>query len=31
MINIILFGSFFVMLFLNIPICVSLGRSAIFA
>ena len=31
MINIILFGSFFVMLFLNIPICVSLGLSAIFA
>ena len=31
MINIILFGSFFVMLFLNIPICVSLGLSSIFA
>lgn len=31
MINLILFGSFFVMLFLNIPISVSLGMSAIFA
>ena len=31
MINLILFGSFFVMLLLNIPICVSLGMSAIFA
>lgn len=31
MINLILFGSFFVMLFLNIPICVSLGMSSIFA
>ena len=31
MINFILFGSFFVMLFLNIPICVSLGMSSIFA
>ena len=31
MINFILFGSFFVMLFLNIPICVSLGLSSVFA
>jgi len=31
MINFILFGSFFVLLFLNIPICVSLGMSSIFA
>ena len=31
MINLILFGSFFIMLLLNIPICVSLGMSAIFA
>ena len=31
MINFILFGSFFIMLFLNIPICVSLGMSSIFA
>ena len=31
MINLILFGTFFVMLFLNIPICVCLGLSAIFA
>ena len=31
MINIILFGSFFVMLFLNVPICVSLGMSSILA
>jgi len=31
MINLILFGSFFVMLLLNIPIAVSLGTSAIFA
>lgn len=31
MINFILFGSFFVMLFLNIPICVSLGMSSILA
>lgn len=31
MINIILFGSFFVLLFLNIPIAVSLGMSSIFA
>ena len=31
MINLILFGSFFVMLFLNIHICVSLGMSSVFA
>ncbi|MCI2057263.1 MAG: TRAP transporter large permease [Oscillibacter sp.] len=31
MINLLLFGTFFVMLFLNIPICVCLGMSAIFA
>ena len=31
MINLILFGSFFVMLFLNIPIAVSLGMSSVFA
>ena len=31
MINIILFGSFFVLLFLNIPIGVSLGMSSVFA
>lgn len=31
MINLILFGSFFVMLFLNIPIAVSLGLSSVFA
>lgn len=31
MINFILFGSFFVLLFLNIPICVSLGLSSVFA
>ena len=31
MINIILFGSFFVLLFLNIPISVSLGLSSVFA
>jgi C4-dicarboxylate transporter DctM subunit len=31
MINIILFGTFFIMLFLNIPICVSLGMSSVFA
>ena len=31
MINLILFGSFFVMLLLNIPIAVSLGMSSIFA
>ena len=31
MINIILFGSFFVMLFLNVPIAASLGMSSIFA
>ena len=31
MINLILFGSFFIMLFLNIPICVSLGLSSVFA
>ena len=29
MINLILFGSFFVMLLLNIPIAVSLGMSSI--
>lgn len=31
MINFILFGSFFVLLFLNVPIAVSLGMSAIFS
>ena len=31
MINLILFGTFFIMLFLNIPICVSLGVSSILA
>ncbi len=31
MINFILFGSFFVLLFLNVPICVSLGMSSVFA
>lgn len=31
MINLILFGSFFVMLFLNIPIAVCLGMSSLFA
>jgi len=31
MVNILLFGSFFIMLFLNIPICVSLGMSSILA
>ena len=31
MINIILFGSFFLLLFLNIPIAVSLGMSSVFA
>ena len=31
MINIILFGSFFIMLFLNVPISVSLGMSSIAA
>ena len=31
MINLLLFGSFFVMLLLNIPIAVSLGMSSIFA
>ena len=31
MINLLLFGSFFVMLFLNIPIAVSLGMSSILA
>ncbi|MEA5136067.1 MAG: TRAP transporter large permease [Candidatus Fimivivens sp.] len=31
MINFILFGSFFILLFLNVPICTSLGLSAIFA
>lgn len=31
MINFILFGSFFILLFLNVPICSSLGMSAIFA
>lgn len=31
MINFILFGTFFIMLFLNIPICVSLGLSSILA
>lgn len=31
MINFILFGSFFVLLFLNVPISTSLGMSAIFA
>ena len=31
MINLILFGSFFIMLFLNIPICASLGLSSILA
>ena len=31
MINLILFGSFFVMLLLNIPIAVSLGMSAVFS
>lgn len=31
MINFILFGSFFVLLFLNVPICTSLGLSAVFA
>ena len=31
MINLLLFGSFFVLLFLNIPIAVSLGLSSVFA
>lgn len=31
MINIILFGSFFIMLFLNVPIATSLGMSSMFA
>ena len=31
MINLILFGTFFVLLFLNIPICVSLGLSSVAA
>lgn len=31
MINLILFGSFFIMLFLNIPICASLGLSSVLA
>ena len=31
MINLILFGTFFIMLLLNIPIAVSLGTSAILA
>jgi len=31
MINLILFGSFFVMLFLNIPIAICLGMSSVFA
>lgn len=31
MINFILFGTFFIMLFLNIPICVCLGMSSVFA
>ena len=31
MINLILFGSFFVMLLLNIPIAVCLGVSSVFA
>lgn len=31
MINFILFGTFFVMLFLNIPICFCLGMSSVFA
>ena len=31
MINFILFGSFFVLLFLNIPICVCLGTSSVLA
>ena len=31
MINLILFGSFFVLLFLNIPIAICLGMSSIFA
>ncbi|MFV0498008.1 MAG: TRAP transporter large permease [Candidatus Fimivivens sp.] len=31
MINFILFGSFFVLLFLNVPICTSLGLSSIVA
>ncbi len=31
MINFILFGSFFVLLFLNVPICTSLGLSSVLA
>ncbi len=31
MINLILFGSFFIMLFLNVPIACSLGMSSVFA
>ena len=31
MINLILFGSFFIMLLLNVPIAVSLGMSSVFA
>ncbi len=31
MINFILFGSFFILLFLNVPISVSLGMSSVFA
>ena len=31
MINFILFGSFFILLFLNVPIAVSLGMSSVFA
>ena len=31
MINILLFGSFFIMLFLNVPISVSLGMSSLAA
>ena len=31
MINLILFGSFFILLLLNIPIAVSLGMSSLFA
>ena len=31
MINLILFGSFFILLLLNAPIAVSLGLSSVFA
>ena len=31
MINFILFGSFFILLFLNVPIAASLGLSSVFA